>query len=991
RLILIKNTGDAPIIVRGHQIKPGDFARIFPGHRVVIAEQVITHQDFVFYFNAKKDVSSTQLYLAFGWDGGVFVERTKSKESHLEIKFGLGATILALRETHCQLHGEFLKIGEPVSAALHDKIKLGDESTIQLADLRRRARDMGGRFKLRASKAKYLVSNNPDLLKKGDILLSPGAAGEVLLSINCDFRQKTGLLEVLQSAEPIAIGAQVVRSSATLADGDTIKIGKAQFLACHFGDRIIEEQRNLISHLNVNDLSFGYDRKELALENITLSAQRGEMICIIGPSGCGKSTLLRTLAGHQRPDHGSVSVNGHSLYEHLDNLRPYISYIPHEDAFDPHLTVQENIDYAAAIRCPHLSYDERKKRVDIRLDELGLSERRHRRAGTDQDKSLSGGERKRLNAGLDMTSIADVFLFDEPTSGLSSKDSEHVIEIIRSLSLNKISFVSIHQPSSRLFQLFHKALLLDRGGKLVFFGTPAEMIEYFRRAESEEMPGTVPDPQTRDQGENLQPDFIFDVLETPLRDLSGDIIFEEDDSGHYSPARRFSPEYWRDRYQAHRLLEEVRSPKFKPEASSEAAAALPEMPQKGLEEQLVHLGTHIKRSFLSKLRNRANLITTLLEAPALAILVASVLRFSEEASYTFASAFHVPTYIFLSLVIALFLGLTNSADEVIRDRALLARERGHGIRVWHYVTGKAISLGFFALVQCVIYLLIGNAILTIRDMFFTYLFWMFLTSMNGVVAGLFISSIVKDSKTAQNIIPLILIPQIILGGALIRYEEMNRNLDLVHQLERLFASKDKLEEFEEPNELKVPPMCEFMPLRWSYEALVIAQDTKNPLANRDRELLNERDNLVAYGENLSKPQLDRLETVKSSIAILYGMEATSYKDLRRLVDRLDETIAGGDLDHSDFDIERDPDNVRIVDVYQNEKILDLVFKAESERQADLSDEEPDDFPNVFFGVKKRYWGGVWDTINANAIMLVMFSFLGLGMVWVSVKIRVRKV
>ena len=72
----------------------------------------------------------------------------------------------------------------------------------------------------------------------------------------------------------------------------------------------------------------------------------------------------------------------------------------------------------------------------------------------------------------------------------------------------------------------------------------------------------------------------------------------------------------------------------------------------------------------------------------------------------------------------------------------------------------------------------------VRDMFFTYLFWMFLTSMNGVVAGLFISSIVKDSKTAQNIIPLILIPQIILGGALIRYEEMNRNLDLVHRLEQ---------------------------------------------------------------------------------------------------------------------------------------------------------------------------------------------------------------
>jgi len=991
RLILIKNSGDAAIIVRGQQIRPGDFARIFPGQRVVISEQVISHQDFVFYFNAKKDVSATQLFLAFGWDGGAFVERARSKESHLEIKFGLGATIRALRETHCTLHGKPLHAGDTVTASLQDKIQLGDESDILLSDLRRRARDMGGRFELQSSKAKYLVSNNPDLLKKGDILLSPGAAGDVLLSIQCDFEQKSGELEVIASVEPILLGGQAVRKSVQLQDGDTITIGKGQFLACHFGDRIIEEQRNLISHIEVSDLSFSYDRREHALENITISAQRGEMICIIGPSGCGKSTLLRTMAGHQRPDYGEVLINGHSLYEHLDNIRPYISYIPHEDAFDPLLTVQENIDFAAAIRCPHLSYAERKKRADIRLDELGLSERRHRRAGTDQDKSLSGGERKRLNAGLDMTSIAEIFLFDEPTSGLSSKDSEHVIEIIRSLSQNKISFVSIHQPSSRLFHLFHKALLLDRAGKMAFFGTPSEMIEYFRRAEAEEMPGTVPDAQPHLQGENLQPDFIFDVLETPLRDLSGDIIYEEDNRGHYSPARRFSPDYWRDRYQAHRLLEEVRAPKLKAETSSEQTSAIPERPRKGFEEHLVHLGTQIKRSFLSKLRNRANLITTLLEAPALAILVASVLRFSEEASYTFASAFHIPTYIFLSLVIALFLGLTNSADEIIRDRTLLARERGHGIKVWHYVAGKVVALGFFALIQCIIYLLIGNAILTVRDMFFTYLFWMFLTSMNGVVAGLFISSIVRDSKTAQNIIPLILIPQIILGGALIRYEEMNRNLDLVHRLESLFARKDKLDEFEEPNELKVPPMCEFMPLRWSYEALVVAQDTQNPLAERDRQLLKERDHLITFGENLSEPQIRRLETVKTSIAILYGMEAKSYKELRKLIELLDRTIEGDDIDRDDFELEHDPDNVRIVDIYQNEKILDLVFKAESERQGNISDDEPDEFPNVFFGVKKRYLGKAHDTLDANAAVLLLFAFAGLCAVWLSLRLRLRKV
>src|SRR5262249_37910566 len=158
-----------------------------------------------------------------------------------------------------------------------------------------------------------------------------------------------------------------------------------------------------------------------------------------------------------------------ALYQQAKDLCPYIAYIPQEDAFDPLLRVQENLDYSVAVRCPHFSVEERRKRVDAKLVELGLNEMRHRLAGTPQQKYLSGGERKRLNAGLDMIGIADVYLFDEPTSGLSSKDSEHVLELIRSLAHNKIVFSSIHQPSMKLLRMFDKALLLDKGGKMVFF------------------------------------------------------------------------------------------------------------------------------------------------------------------------------------------------------------------------------------------------------------------------------------------------------------------------------------------------------------------------------------------------------------------------------------------------------------------------------------------------------------------------------------------
>src|ERR1700681_4708004 len=196
------------------------------------------------------------------------------------------------------------------------------------------------------------------------------------------------------------------------------------------------------------------------------------------------------------------------------------------------------------------------RRLEGKVIELALGERRSAVVGSAVKKTLSGGERKRLNIGLDMIGMSDVYLFDEPTSGLSSKDSEHVIEIIRSMAHNKIIIVTIHQPSSKLFQMFHKAILLDKGGQLVFFGTPSDMLRYFAEAEHQHQfgaeLGACPSFRT------TRPEFIFDVLETPLRDLSGDIIFEENNRGQLVPARRYSTEFWRDKYEAFRLIQDVK-------------------------------------------------------------------------------------------------------------------------------------------------------------------------------------------------------------------------------------------------------------------------------------------------------------------------------------------------------------------------------------------------------------------------------------------------
>ncbi len=510
-----------------------------------------------------------------------------------------------------------------------------------------------------------------------------------LLKISCDYDKRVGVLEVLEADRPIMVGELAVRTTAPLTDGDTIRIDVGQFLRCDFSERIIEEERNIIRSLEVVDVNhrFGNSRHRARGHQLSPSTAAKWSASWARAARAKARSCASSAASCSRPAARSCSTASRFI-DNLEALKRYVSYIPQDDAFDEHLTIGENLQFAAAIRSPHLSRRDRTRRLEGKLIELGLSERRDSIVGSPVKKTLSGGERKRLNIGLDMIGSADVYLFDEPTSGLSSKDSEHVIEIIRGMAHNKIIVVTIHQPSSKIFQMFHKAILLDKGGRLVFFGTPTDMLRYFAEAEHQHQFGA--DLGACAACGTTRPEFIFDVLETPLRDLSGDIIYEENNRGQLMPARRYSPEFWRDKYEAFRLIQDVKQVPLR----REPAPPLPPEPPRRVREPIrwhdewTQLRTLLRRAFTSKLRNRANLVITIGVAPLLAILIATILRYSDSGSYDFASAYHIPTYLFLTLIVAMFLGLTNSADDIIRDRAVLQRERNLNVRLSYYVFAK---------------------------------------------------------------------------------------------------------------------------------------------------------------------------------------------------------------------------------------------------------------------------------------------------------------
>src|SRR5438067_10843708 len=199
-LILLKNYSGQTVSVRGRPLLRGGFCRIYPGQRILVGDQFLTYQELAAYFNAKKNVSLPQIFVRVHKDADeVQLERSKSRESALEVTFGLKVRVKALRDVNAVLNGVKLKAGSTVEATLEERSVLPNDSELDLLDLRRRARALGGRFQLKASKSEYLVSNNPSLLEEDDILLSPGTAGDVLLKIFCDYDKRVGTLEVLEA------------------------------------------------------------------------------------------------------------------------------------------------------------------------------------------------------------------------------------------------------------------------------------------------------------------------------------------------------------------------------------------------------------------------------------------------------------------------------------------------------------------------------------------------------------------------------------------------------------------------------------------------------------------------------------------------------------------------------------------------------------------------------------------------------------------------
>lgn len=218
----------------------------------------------------------------------------------------------------------------------------------------------------------------------------------------------------------------------------------------------------------------------MALDSISYEVNKGELIGILGPSGCGKSTLVKLLSGDIIPTYGQISVDGKNFFENLNIFLEYFAYVPQDDLLYPNLTVWENLWYRLQLRMPNFSAASLHQKIDNILHQVNLTHQRNTLVGEFAHKNLSGGERKRLNIALELLFEPTLIICDEPTSGLSFTDAEQIVDILDALSQQgKIVLITIHQPNSSIFRKFDKVLLMDMGGKMVYYGPPEKSFDYF--------------------------------------------------------------------------------------------------------------------------------------------------------------------------------------------------------------------------------------------------------------------------------------------------------------------------------------------------------------------------------------------------------------------------------------------------------------------------------------------------------------------------------
>ena len=551
------------------------------------------------------------------------------------------------------------------------------------------------------------------------------------------------------------------------------------FLSGESTSKIVFEAR----HIN-----YYFNKVKQGLHDICIKEESGKLVGIMGGSGAGKSTLLKILNGLSVPTQGEVLINGVNIHSGEKSVEGQIGYIPQDDLLIEDLTVFQNLFYSAKLSFGSLKDEDITKRCNEVLSDLGLFEARNLKVGNPLEQTISGGQRKRVNIALELIREPGILFVDEPTSGLSSRDSENIMDLLKELTLKgKLVFVVIHQPSSDIFKMFDKLFILDTGGYPIYYGNPIDAIVYFKTI-SNQVNANESECQTCG---NVNPEQIFNIIDAKVLDEYGDLTRN----------RKISPMEWGEHFKKH-----FSAPPADPNYEKPPAA---EFSVPGL---LSQFKTFVTRDVLSKLSNTQYVVISLIEAPILALLLSFLVRFRSSqdtgAGYVYRINDNIPVYIFMSVIVALFLGLMLSAEEIIRDQKIRKREAFLNLSKGSYLFSKIMIMFAISALQMVLFVAVGNSILHIKGMWVDYWLMLFAVACFANLLGLNISASFNSAVTIYILIPFLIIPQLLLSGIVVKFDKLNPIPFISSQTE-------------------VPFVGQVMASRWAIEGITVDQFINN--------------------------------------------------------------------------------------------------------------------------------------------------------------------
>ncbi|GAK50390.1 ABC transporter related protein [Candidatus Moduliflexus flocculans] len=627
--------------------------------------------------------------------------------------------------------------------------------------------------------------------------------------------------------------------------------------------------------------------------HISFRAEAGTLTALMGPSGAGKTVLLNLLSGYvySHQNRSKIFITDKFGLPKFDVQRDRrllgqtIGYVPQDDTLIPQLTVRQSLDYAFQLRYPDIDRDLKEFLIRDTCQKSGfepgeIADLLDKRIGSPEAKTLSGGQRKRVNIAHELIRNPLLLFLDEPTSGLSSSDANTVIKSLKALcQRTQITIIlTIHQPSVEAFEQFDKLFVLNKGGNIAYFGEAQHAVGYFEAQTG----------QQRSQHENPA-DFIIETLEAWRKDK------ERQQVG--SPAEktaqacqaiasiyRKNPHYFelterfrRDLQQAGvptEILRECEQQEtqcfFWPEGfwtylhqrlnqagTSDIAETVQKVianrpandtphqgqtterqPQRSSVSWLRQIGVVLRRNLAIARADTNNSIFQLVQPMIIGVLMLLAFAWytrdfygedilsrmgyeftprwgretitpSEDLPEAKLKAFRQPNFLsessanrraavfFLLIASSIWFGVINACREIVDERAVLKREVKSTLRTSSYLLAKVAFLGWVCLKQVALLMLIvmlpnwlfglniaPNALkrLLVASELVTQIAWLslfgilWLTAICASWIGLAISAFSPTQRVALTAVPLVIIPQLLLGG-LIR---PMKNIDLAN-------------------------------------------------------------------------------------------------------------------------------------------------------------------------------------------------------------------